>query len=448
MRTHVRQKVALFAAVLLAASIGGCGDIVDLDAPTSNPNTVGQAGASQLLVAAQVNSFFYNESEVPRISALWTQQLLGADRQFATLELFQYGETDGEDNWSLLYRQGGLIDIREGIAQAEEQGNRTMAGIFKVHEAYLVGMAASWWGAIPYSEAVNPEITEPALDAQLDVYAAVQSLLTSAIADLESGTGFVGGADLNFGGDADKWVAVAHSLKARFYMHVAQADGSAYGQAMSEAAQGVLDPADNWVGVHTTTATENNLWYMFQRDRSGYIVPDPDMVTMLEDRSDPRRDIYFNTAADNINIPATADYNQPIVTCAETYGIMAEAALGGAGTEQDARDALLAMVEDCQEPYWDVDIPLDAAAIAAIASGDLLSEVMTEKYIAQFLNPDVWMDLRRTCLPDLPRPGDEPLPVGMFYPDVERQTNPNVPQSPPSNYTGLSLPSLPGFSGC
>ena len=449
MRTHVRQKVALFAAVLLAASIGGCGDIVDLDAPTSNPNTVGEAGASQLLVAAQVNSFFYNESEVPRISSLWTQQLLGADRQFATLELFQYGETDGEDNWSLLYRQGGLIDIREGMAKAEEQGNRVMLGIFKIHEAYLVGMAASWWGAIPYSEAVNPEITEPALDPQLDVYDAVQALLSSAISDLQSGTGFVGGADLNFAGNADKWIAVAHSLKARFYMHVANADATAYGSAFSEAAQGVQDPADNWVGVHTTTATENNLWYMFQRDRSGYIIPDPDMVTLLEGRADPRRDIYFNADADNIAVPATADYDQPIVSCAETYGIMAEAALAGAGTEQDARDALQAMVEDCQEPYWSgimdatVDIPVDAQTIA---SADLLSEVMTEKYIAQFLNPDVWTDLRRTCLPAVTL--SAPLPVAMFYPDVERQTNPNVPQSPPSNYTGLSLPSFPNYTGC
>ncbi|MGK7313113.1 MAG: SusD/RagB family nutrient-binding outer membrane lipoprotein [Candidatus Longimicrobiales bacterium M2_2A_002] len=453
MRTHVRQKVALFAAVLLAASIGGCGDLVDLDAPTSNPNTVGEAGMSQLLVSAQVNSFFYNESELARISALWTQQLLGADRQFETLELFQYGETDGEDNWSLLYRQGGLLEIREGIAKAVEQENEIAAGILKIHEAYLVGMAASWWGAIPYSEAVNLEFPTPALDAQLDVYAAVQTLLSDAISDLQTGTQLdadvVGDTDMNFGADAAKWIAVAHSLKARFYLHVANADATAYGSAFSEAAQGVQDPADNWVGVHTTTATENNLWYMFQRDRSGYIIPDPDMVTMLEDRTDPRRDIYFNADADNINIPATASYDQPIVSCSETYGIMAEAALAGAGTEQDARDALQAMVEDCQEPYWEeitgapVDIPVDAQTIAA---ADLLSEVMTEKYIAQFLNPDVWMDLRRTCLPDVPL--SAPLPVAMFYPDVERQTNPNVPQSPPSDYTGLSLPSLPGYTGC
>lgn len=454
MRTHVRQKVALFAAVLLAASIGGCGDIVDLDAPTSNPNTVGEAGMSQLLVSAQVNSFFYNESEVARISALWTQQLLGADRQFATLELFQYGETDGEDNWSLLYRQGGLLEIREGIAKAEEQENEIAAGILKIHEAYLVGMAASWWGDIPYSEAVNLEFPQPALDGQLDVYAAVQALLSEAITDLQTGTqldaDIVGDTDMNFGADAAKWIAVANSLKARFYLHVAQVDGAtAYQNALSAAMDGVRDPADNWVGVHTTTATENNLWYMFQRDRSGYIVPDPDMVTLLEDRTDPRRDIYFNAAADNINIPATASYDQPIVSCAETYGIMAEAALAGAGTEAEARGYLQDMVDVCQEPYWTevtgsaVDIPFDETTVA---TADLLSEIMTEKYIAQFLNPDVWMDLRRTCLPNVPL--SAALPVAMFYPDVERQTNPNIPQSPPSSYTDLSLPSLPGYTGC
>ena len=273
MRKHMRHKASgLLVAALFAGSLGAC---VDLSAPEENPNTVGSASLPQLLTSAQVNSYFYNESEVPRMAMLWTQQLLGADRQFATLELFDYGETDGEDNWSILYRQGGLTDIREGIVLAESQGNSIAEGILKIHEAYLVGMAASWWGAIPFTEAVNPEITEPALDPQLEVYSAVQSLLDAAIADLQAGTGFVGGADLNFEGDAAKWISVARTLKARFYMHVAQVEGtSAYTAALNQAMQGIQDPENNWVAIHTTASTENNLWYMFQRDRSGYIIPD------------------------------------------------------------------------------------------------------------------------------------------------------------------------------
>jgi hypothetical protein len=448
MRKHMRHKASgLLVAALFAGILGAC---VDLSAPEENPNTVGTASLNQLLTTAQVNSFFYNESEVPRMAMLWTQQLLGADRQFATLELFDYGETDGEDNWSLLYRQGGLTDIRQGLALAEEQGNSVAAGILKIHEAYIVGMAASWWGDIPYSEAVNPEITEPALDGQLAVYSAVQSLLDDAIADLQSGSGFVGDADMNFSGEASRWIAVAHSLKARFYMHVAQAEGaSAYTAALNSAMDGIMDPANNWVAIHTSTATENNLWYMFQRDRSGYILADPDMVTMLEDRADPRRAIYFTEDGENINEPATAGFDQPIVSCSETYGIMAEASYE-LGNIPDARDYLQAMVDDCQEPYWSgitdgtVDIAVDASAIA---EADLLTEIMTEKYIAQFLNPDVWTDYRRTCLPDVPTPGNAVVPEALYYPDAERQTNQNIPQSPPATYTGLQMDIFPDYPG-
>ena len=413
----------------------------------------------QLLVTAQVNSYFYNESELARLSSMWTQQMFGADRQFATLELFQYGETDGEDNWSILYRQGGLWDIRQGIRIAEETGQSVAAGVLKIHEAYLVGMAASWWGGIPYSDAVDPaildpgadpEVLEPELDSQMEVYAAVQALLDEAIADLETGAIpiTIGGADLNYGSDPTRWIAVARTLKARFYMHVAQRDGAdAYTAAIAQAEDGIMDPANNWFAVHTSAATENNLWYMFQRDRSGYIEPDPDMVNLLEGRADPRREIYFSAAADVINVPAQAGYDQPIASCAETYGILAEASFE-LGNLPDARTYAQALVDVCQEPYWTnvmgspVDIPFDETAVA---DADLLSEIMTEKYIAQFLNPDVWTDYRRTCLPDVPTPGGLVVPEALYYPDVERQSNTNIPQSPPADYRDLQLESFPAY---
>ena len=63
--------------------------------------------------------------------------------------------------------------------------------------------------AVPYSEAVNPEIQQPALDGQLAVYDAVQSLLSDAIANLQTGQGApIGGVDLNFNGTTSSWVAV------------------------------------------------------------------------------------------------------------------------------------------------------------------------------------------------------------------------------------------------
>jgi hypothetical protein len=63
----------------------------------------------------------------------------------------------------------------------------------------------------------------------------------------------------------------------------------------------------------------------------------------------------------------------------------------------------------------------------------LLREIMTEKYITLFQNIEVWNDYKRTCLPALvPAGGKSDVPGRFLYPTGERQTNPNVPNDPPT----------------
>ena len=118
-------------------------------------------------------------------------------------------------------------------ALAQDAGRRVYAGILKVHEAYIIGMTASIFGDIPYSEAADASIAEPRLDDQSAVYAAIQTLLDDAIADLASGAGDTPDVfDLNFGGDAASWTSVAYTLKARFYMHWGEATGASAGSIL------------------------------------------------------------------------------------------------------------------------------------------------------------------------------------------------------------------------
>ena len=67
-------------------------------------------------------------------------------------------------------------------------------------EAYLIGMAASVWGDIPYSQVLNESIDNPWLDEQDSVYASVQVLLDSAIQNFESDTTLIPQNDMFFNG--------------------------------------------------------------------------------------------------------------------------------------------------------------------------------------------------------------------------------------------------------
>ena len=97
--------------------------------------------------------------------------------------------------------------------------NDLLRGIAMVVEAHAFGTAASLFGDIPYSEAGNSEIQDPAFDSQVQVYTQVIARLDEAISTLNSASSGSIPEDIYFGGDKAKWIAAANTLKARFYLH-------------------------------------------------------------------------------------------------------------------------------------------------------------------------------------------------------------------------------------
>ena len=438
MTTRNRAGRVLTVA-LTSVALGGCQYITSID---GNPNAVAEASVDQLFTGAQVNLIFFAEGQLSRLSSLWTQQMTGVDRQFESLDNYTLTESDADDEFARIYTQGGLIDIRQAIAQAEAAGRMPYAGILKIQEAYLIGMAASYWGDIPYSEAVNPDIATPVLDQQAAVYAAVQALLDVAITNL-AGTGAgPGSVDLWFAGNTARWTAVARTLKARFYMHLAEGSAANYALALAQANQGIASTAGSWKAQHSTAATENNLWYQFMRDRSGYIGGGDRLGPMMVTDSDPRIARYFSRIGTPAAYVFTTDvrsllgdpgfgasnYDFPIATCSENQFIIAEATLGSGGTAAAARTAADAAL-DCEEAEHGLSataLTTQQAANDALTGTALRNEIMKQKYIASFLNPDALNDWRRTCQPVIvQRAGG--VPGRLFYGQLERQTNPNIP---------------------
>lgn len=428
----LHQTRRVVGALVVAISLGACNDFIS---PTDvNPNSVPEAQLNQLFTAIQVNTFFLTEGQISRIASIWTQQMAGTDRQFAIIDAYRLNEEDADDEFNTLYTGGGLIDLKRAIAGAEEAGRGVYAGILKIHQAYMFGMAASMYGDIPYSEAAVFEIEHPGLDTQADVYAAVQSLLDEAIADL-SGSGGPGSVDFNFAGDAARWRAVAYTLKARLHLHWAEANGSgAYSAALAAAQNGIQSADGTWKTIHSSASTEANLWYQFMRDRSGYISAGDFLVPLMVADDDPRVPLYFSEAtgggyeARGSELSPTgfgaADFDFPILSCAENWFIMAEAHynLGDEGAARIAAQNALS----CQEAQWGVDLTAQKEGLNGLTAAPLLDRIMNQKYIALFLNMEVLNDYKRTCLPAITqRPGG--MPARLYYGQQERQSNPNIP---------------------
>ncbi|HEY0241286.1 MAG TPA: SusD/RagB family nutrient-binding outer membrane lipoprotein [Gemmatimonadaceae bacterium] len=440
MKNILRPAVVV---AFLAAGATACSDYLSGPKLDENPNLATTVRTpDQYFIGVQAATWAVQEGALARTAGIWTQHLAGVDRQYSSTDIYSVGEDDYSSDWNFIFAQGGLIDIRKLREAVEKVGDRRYLGIAKIYEALEIGTAASIWGDIPYSEANNPDIANPKLDKQLDVYAALQTLLTSAIADLSAGAGAgPGAADLVFGGNAARWIAVAHTLRARFYMHTAEATPAAYALANAAAKQGISSAAGDYLTYHSALPTEWNIWSQFDYVvRDTYMRAGKALIDTLKARGDVRLNAgcasganwcaaYYNgtvgsapgqnlgSAADFSDIrlfgpTESFDFRQPIITWAETQLIIAETAFRAGNTGE----ALTAINN--------VRVAAGNAPLGSVT----LAQIGVEKWIANFQNIEAWNDYKRTCLPRLtPAPGKSAIPGRLLYAFSERNANENIP---------------------
>lgn len=446
----MKFKIFFLATCLLAFGQFGCKDFVE--GINEDPNNPADAPMGAVLTAAQTSAIISHEGEVARLACLWSRQFTGADRQYAGFEV--YTTSSGDFDWDMFYLIVTNADIV--IEKAEAINDKLASGIAKVLKAQAMGVVTSLWGNVPFSEANRfPEIEDPKFDNQADVYAGVQSLLDEAVSDLAGGPTSDEINDLFFGGDAAKWEAVAHSLKARFYLHVGD-----YANAAASASKGLLDPTGDMNAPHTGGAylLDQNIWFSFGVvDRTGYMTASSAVLPTLLDaasanyRGNAKTDetarfgFVFTGSEGSYDLnyegmwTATSPY--PMVTAAETHLVLAEAALrqddldGALTNLNNAREVLQAQFPGGSYQAYEL-ADFDENGMAGIAGlgrkEALLHEIIEEKYCSLVGQIEVFNDLRRTNnLLNLPATQGNALPERLLIPQVEIDANLNVPSPIP-----------------
>ena len=197
-----------------------------------DPNNIAESkvksvdGVYSLLVALQVNVGETYSRDRSRIFSIWTWQMCappGIARPQPVQWNSYFMNVDGptDDYWVITYRgvkiTNDIINYTpEVFTGTNEKRGNAILGIAKFYKAFLLGEAAATWGSIPIKiEGTNP----PDFVEQNVAYQEVQKLLDEAITHFNAGTDAVT-RDLNFKGNGAKWIAAAHSLKARYYLHI------------------------------------------------------------------------------------------------------------------------------------------------------------------------------------------------------------------------------------
>lgn len=434
----MQLKGAICAAALVVVA-AGCNNFLKGGDLTKDPNNPLDATPKQFFGSVQSNLWQQQTADLARLTTLWMQQAVGVQRQ--QLGVYDYtGVTEGtfDGQFAQAYAGGGILDLRKIDAKVSVLGDSIFLGVSKIMESWLIGTDADVWGDIPYSQADSFFIyPQPVLDPQQAVYDKIQTNLSEAIAELQSGIGAgPEEADLVYGGDPQKWIELAHTLKARFFLHTAEALGTpAYASALTEATQGINSNDGDYIASFSgSQAGESNPWWQFV-DANGTTGRNGDLVAtgsflenLMSSTHDPRFSDYFHPGSVNTydfsKVRENPTYPQPFVTFNENLLILAEAQF-----QTGATGAALTTLNS-ERAAWVTSTPWHSAFTVPAVGSATLNAIMTEKYIVLFQNVETWNDYKRTCIPALtPINGgiNGVIPGRLLYPLGEAQTNTNIP---------------------
>ncbi|MCS6928191.1 MAG: SusD/RagB family nutrient-binding outer membrane lipoprotein [Saprospiraceae bacterium] len=367
-----------------------------------------------------------------------------------------------------------IPNANEIIKKANATGSPYYAGIAKVIIAYNLGLGTSLWENIPFKEADN-QLTklQPSYDTQESIYNEILRLLDEAIADLNSptSTSRPGADDLIYKGDIAKWLKAAHSLKARYLLHLAKKRGpGVYADILSALSRGISSNSEDFQLIYNdrnlsrwhqvalanntgnfTTNFSATFINLMNGTRQGVVDPRLPIHAFKTVASDT---IYYGMtpgAATGANVRynnGTVFFgwqfaqNAPLqmITYSECKFIEAEVRIlqnGGNPTPEAYaayQEGIRANMTKMGVTTANINNFLNHPNIGVGAANLTLSHVITEKYKALFLCPEAWNDLRRydyssAILPGLALPANHNPDLGGqwiqrgHYPDTEAARN-------------------------
>jgi len=474
MKKSISYKVII--ALLAVNLLSGCQRLFEEPAIQSNPNAVTDVDVATLLAGTLLGVSFLHEDTDVRIASMWAGELNGLSR--AHQGFAQYIVSSQSFTWSPLYPVAGQARLIQ--TKADAVGDKWTKGVGQVLEALVIAKATDLYGDVPYSQAFDDvAYPTPVFDKQTDVYTALHTTLDNAIQNLSASSGLAfTSQDFIYKSDVTKWRAAANTLKARLYLHTGE-----YAKAVATASSGISSPAGDALIPHGTSlgVDLNQNYDFFRVNRAGDTGFDGAYLPiLLRSRIGSANTKTDETALYNhyikVGITATgaldpnttdgaftANAPHPILTYYENQLILAEAqarlgasdkALAALNTVRVALSAgyvngkTISATGRKYDAYTLDDFgPTGLANPTKLATLQtaLLYEIISQRFILFLMQYEAFNDYRRLAkavpVVQLPIPlytGSQ-RPQRFIYPQVEINTNPNVPKPLPDQFTKVTV---------
>lgn len=437
-RSRARLVRGVMAVVCLIG-IAGC----DIDPAINNsPNGINEVkiksrdGVLGVFVAMQSVTGDFYAGDRSRVNSIWSWQAAGTGvgrvQPVAWTKYFMNEDGPTNDNWLNAYRGIKLAnDILAFTPTVTFGGDNagiraTLLGVAKAYKALIFGELASMYGSIPVT---IDGFTSAQFVSQADAYAEAQRLLDGALADMQNATGV--DQELNFQGDKDKWIAVIHSLKARYYLHVKN-----YAQALTEARLGIGAATGNLMAIYTDNPNEVSPWGHWFGNEGEAIKVEKSFVDSLKSEPGDKRLAEYLAPNKNGNTVGFAAHDEANATAEELDPNLVSSMIKYSNFADDfpmiTYEETVLIVAECEARVGTLQSGIDAVNIIRKAAGlpdysstdkdATIAQVLKQKYLQLFLEGQAYTDERRTNTKR-----ESNVPARWIYPSSEKNANQNTP---------------------
>lgn len=405
-----------------------------------NPNEFTDAPISLLLNHTLLNVASIAEAEPARITAIFTDQFTGVDRQYGTLNGYSTLSTTYEEMWEDTF-QRGISQVQIAKQKAQDSGNSLVEGQLLILEAYYFAEAALVFGDIPFSEVNNPEFPDPKYESQESVIRAAIAMISDGIAKAGSSP-----AANNVFSTSSSWAQIGNALTARYYLAL----GEKVNANNAAIAANFVNALNDWSIKHSIANYGENLFWQFEvEQRQDYLkVENSYMSNLLNSTSDVYRGnsktnemarFNYYVASNGLSLNTSDDgfaaqtRSFPVISFEEIQLIIAE-------TSVSQSNAIEALNKVRAHNAVKFGTQYDDYVLADFETGGMLNkelstenaikmEILLEKYCSVIGLPTYQDVLRTNNFIGVPIKSSETtkIPQRFIYPSTEESSNSNFP---------------------
>jgi hypothetical protein len=450
----MKKYLLLLSLLSGTAALTSCEKYLDVNNNPNNPVVATPNFQLPSIISNGIQTQMFTALRTPYI----TQYVVSRTANSNGNDQYYFTNAQSTNTFNYSYFQSGG-NIPPMIANAQAEGSPYYVGAGKIMQAIILAHATDMLGDVPYTEAYQGASNyTPKYDSQQQIYATINQLCDEGVVEMQKpasanlrplySTSPSESGDILYKGDVNKWIRLAYSLKARQAQHLTKKQSYDPAAVLALCERGFTSSADDaQINYQAAVLPLTNTTNIFGPTRSnfGTATFSTNVVKYLNGTTypnvvDPRWGILVPTTSTGVDpgigtaatttginvtpgaMPFVTDFYGSwyardlgyfeVITYHELKFIQAEAAFR-AGNMQVAYDALRAGVRAHMAKVGvggtfspptvtfpaittaQINAYLASAAMPQTPGAVTLRQIMEQKYLGMFLNPDVWSDLRR-----------------------------------------------------